>query len=45
MMRDPSTVEGVKAFQEGNLPAWFSRFRPERPLSLASAREEKEAPR
>jgi enoyl-CoA hydratase/carnithine racemase len=45
MMREPSTVEGVKAFQEGHAPAWFTRFRPERPLTLARGGEEKEAPR
>ena len=36
MMRDPATLEGVKAFQEGHMPPWFSRFKPGRPLSLAA---------
>jgi hypothetical protein len=36
MMRDPATLEGVKAFQEGHMPAWFSRFKPGQPLSLAA---------
>jgi len=42
MMHDPPTLEGVKAFQEGHVPAWFSRFRPSRPLALSSVREGKE---
>jgi enoyl-CoA hydratase/carnithine racemase len=33
MMHDPHTLEGVNAFQEGHMPAWFSRFRPSRPLA------------
>lgn len=45
MMRDPSTVEGVKAFQDGNVPAWFSRFRPERPLTCSGGGGEKGGPR
>ena len=45
MMHDPPTLEGVKAFQEGHVPAWFSRFRPSRPLALSSAREGKEGAR
>ncbi len=45
MMHDPPTLEGVKAFQEGHVPAWFSRFRPSRPLTLMSAGKEKERPR
>ena len=42
MMRDPATLEGVKAFQEGHIPAWFSRFKPGQPLSLARQRDGKE---
>jgi enoyl-CoA hydratase/carnithine racemase len=42
MMHDPSTLEGVKAFQEGNVPAWFTRFRPERPLTHSKRSEAKE---
>jgi methylglutaconyl-CoA hydratase/polyketide biosynthesis enoyl-CoA hydratase PksH len=38
MMRDPATLEGVRAFQEGHMPAWFSRFKPGQPLSLAAGR-------
>ena len=45
MMRDPATLDGVKAFQEGHMPAWFSRFRPQGPLSLSVRREEKEPSR
>jgi len=44
MMRDPSTMEGVRAFQEGHAPAWFSRFRPERPLILPRRSVKKEGP-
>src|SRR5208337_3998626 len=44
MIHDPPTLEGVKAFQEGHVPAWFSRFRPSRPLVLSSAREGKDGP-
>ncbi len=32
MMHDPSTRDGVRTFQAGHAPAWFSRFRPARPL-------------
>jgi enoyl-CoA hydratase/carnithine racemase len=42
MMHDPPTLDGVKAFQEGHVPAWFSRFRPSRSLALSSTREGKE---
>ena len=42
MMHDPPTLEGVKAFQEGHVPAWFSRFRPSRPLVLSAVEEGKE---
>src|SRR5271157_1036042 len=28
MMHDPVTVAGVKSFQEGGVPSWFSRFKP-----------------
>jgi enoyl-CoA hydratase/carnithine racemase len=45
MMHDPSTLDGVRAFQEGHAPSWFSRFRPSRPLALSRAREEKEGSR
>jgi enoyl-CoA hydratase/carnithine racemase len=44
MMRDPATVEGVTAFQEGNVPAWFTRFRPRQPLSIAASGQAKEGP-
>jgi enoyl-CoA hydratase/carnithine racemase len=38
LMHDPSTLEGVKAFQEGGVPAWFTRFRPEHPLTKGGAK-------
>ena len=40
MVHDPHTLEGVKAFQEGHTPSWFSRFRPSRPLVPSRAAEE-----
>jgi enoyl-CoA hydratase/carnithine racemase len=45
MLRDPSTVEGVKAFLEGNLPGWFTRFKPQRSLVLPGGTETKEGRR
>jgi len=45
LMRDPSTLAGVRAFQEGELPGWFARFRPERPLARHPGTAEKEAER
>jgi hypothetical protein len=45
MMHDPLTLEGVNAFQEGHMPAWFSRFRPSRPLALSQAGEGEEGSR
>jgi len=42
MIHDPPTLDGVQAFQEGHVPAWFSRFRPSRPLVLSAAREGKD---
>ena len=42
MMHDPPTLDGVQAFQEGHVPAWFSRFRPSRPLVLSAVQEGKE---
>jgi enoyl-CoA hydratase/carnithine racemase len=42
MVHDPHTLEGVAAFQEGHMPAWFSRFRPSRPLALLRGAEERE---
>ena len=32
MLGDPAILGAVKAFQEGDVPPWFSRFTPERPL-------------
>ena len=32
MLGDPATLAGVKAFQDGDVPPWFSRFAPQRPL-------------
>lgn len=34
MLRDQSVSAGIKAFQNGDLPAWSARFRPQAPLSL-----------
>jgi enoyl-CoA hydratase/carnithine racemase len=45
MMHDPRTLEGVAAFQEGHMPAWFSRFRPSRPLSLSHPGDREEGTR
>ncbi len=45
LMRDPSTLAGIRAFQEGGVPAWFARFRPQRPLSRPAGGAEKEAER
>ena len=42
MMREPSTLDGVRAFQEGHMPAWFTRFKPQGPLSLSGESERKE---
>jgi enoyl-CoA hydratase/carnithine racemase len=41
MMSHPSTLDGVKAFQEGNVPSWFTRFRPAHPLTHSGASETK----
>ena len=32
MLRDPAALQGVKAFQDGDLPRWFSRFKPAGPM-------------
>jgi methylglutaconyl-CoA hydratase len=45
MIRDPSTLQGVRAFQKGDVPSWFSRFKPERPLSPGSGARAKEEKR
>ena len=45
MMHDPLTLAGVNAFQEGHMPAWFSRFRPSRPLALSHTGDEEEGSR
>ena len=34
MLRDPAALEGVRAFQDGDLPPWFSRFKPKGPMAL-----------
>jgi enoyl-CoA hydratase/carnithine racemase len=28
LLRDPQALQGVKAFRDGDLPPWFSRFKP-----------------
>lgn len=45
LMRDPSTVDGVRAFQEGEAPGWFARFRPQRSLTRSAGSAEKEVER
>jgi enoyl-CoA hydratase/carnithine racemase len=35
LLRDPATLQGVRAFMDGEVPSWFTRFKPERPLSVA----------
>jgi enoyl-CoA hydratase/carnithine racemase len=45
ILREPVTMEGVQAFQEGSVPSWFSRFKPERPLALRDQPEVKERKR
>ena len=45
MMHDPRTLDGVRAFQEGHTPSWFSRFRPSRPLALGAAGQGEEGAR
>jgi enoyl-CoA hydratase/carnithine racemase len=32
LLRDPQALQGVKAFRDGDLPPWFSRFKPAGPL-------------
>jgi enoyl-CoA hydratase/carnithine racemase len=34
MLRDSSVSAGIRAFQEGEVPAWFEHFRPRAPLAL-----------
>ncbi len=45
LMRDSSTIDGVRAFQDGEIPGWFARFRPQRPLVGRPGLAEKEAGR
>jgi enoyl-CoA hydratase/carnithine racemase len=33
LLRDPQALQGVKAFREGDLPPWFSRFKPAGPMA------------
>jgi len=33
LLRDPQALQAVKAFGEGELPPWFSRFKPAGPLA------------
>ena len=39
LIHDPRTLDGVRAFQEGHTPSWFSRFRPSQPLVPGAAAE------
>ncbi len=34
LLRDPQALQGVKAFRDGDLPPWFSRFKPAGPMAL-----------
>jgi enoyl-CoA hydratase/carnithine racemase len=34
LLRDPQARQGVQAFRDGDLPPWFSRFKPAGPLAL-----------
>ncbi len=34
MLREPAMLAGLRAFQEGETPPWFSRFVPRNPLTL-----------
>jgi enoyl-CoA hydratase/carnithine racemase len=43
MLRDQSVSAGIKAFQDGELPAWFTHFRPQAPLALDAPRKPTEA--
>jgi enoyl-CoA hydratase/carnithine racemase len=45
LMIDPSTIDGVRAFQEGHVPSWFTRFKPLRPLADHLGVAEKEGER
>jgi enoyl-CoA hydratase/carnithine racemase len=45
LMRDPSTLDAVRAFHEGEAPGWFARFRPQRPLARPAGAAKKEAER
>ena len=33
LLRDPQALQGVKAFRDGELPPWFSRFKPAGPMA------------
>ena len=33
LLRDPAALQGVRAFRDGDLPPWFSRFKPKGPLA------------
>ncbi len=43
LLGDPATLAGVRAFMDGEVPSWFERFKPERPLSLRGGPGAKEA--
>jgi len=43
MLTDHAVGAGIKAYQEGSVPAWFARFRPQAPLALGCSSKEPEA--
>ena len=44
MLRDPAALQGVRAFQDGDLPPWFSRFKPEGPMARWREPEKEDTP-
>ncbi len=44
LMHDASTLDGITAFQQGHMPAWFARFRPGRPLIPFHGGADREGP-
>jgi enoyl-CoA hydratase/carnithine racemase len=34
LIRDPEVLQAIRAWQDGMTPAWFAKYRPERPLVL-----------
>jgi enoyl-CoA hydratase/carnithine racemase len=44
LLRDPEALQGVKAFRDGDLPPWFSRFKPAGPLARWREPEKEDTP-